>query len=136
MIARCSNNYGPRQHREKLIPTLVHHALQNDPLPTYDSGKQIRDWIHVNDTARGLINIFKSGGNCERTNIEIANTVLKHHNKPESLIDHVSDRPGHDARYAIDATRATTDLNWQPQIPFEKGFEQVVRELSIALIPN
>lgn len=145
VIARCSNNYGPRQHREKLIPTLIHHALQNEPLPIYGSGKQIRDWIHVNDTARGLIKIFEDGlshrvynlgGNCERTNIGIASAVLKHLNKPESLIAHVADRLGHDVRYAIDATRTTTDLNWQPQIPFEQGFEKVVREMSVELAPN
>jgi dTDP-glucose 4,6-dehydratase len=86
VIARCSNNYGPRQHREKLIPTLIHHALRDESLPIYGSGKQIRDWIHVDDTARGLIRVFEKGeknriynlgANCERTNLEIARAVLK-----------------------------------------------------------
>lgn len=145
VIARCSNNYGPRQHREKLIPTLIHRSLRNEPLPIYGSGKQIRDWIHVDDTARGLIEVFEKGlshriynlgGNCEQTNLEIAHTVLKHLNKPESLIAHVQDRPGHDARYAIDATRAKTDLNWEAQIPFEEGFQKTVQELSETLFAD
>jgi dTDP-glucose 4,6-dehydratase len=145
VIARCSNNYGPRQHREKLIPTLVHCALRDQPLPIYGSGKQVRDWIHVDDTARGLIKVFEGGlshriynlgANCERTNLEIARTVLKHLNKAESLIEHVRDRPGHDLRYAIDTTRAMATLGWQPLIPFQEGFEKVVRELGAALSPN
>ena len=145
VIARCSNNFGPRQHYEKLIPTLVHHALRNEVLPIYGSGKQIRDWIHVDDTSRGLIKIFEEGeshriynlgANCERTNIEIARTVLKYLNKPESLIGHIVDRPGHDARYALDISRSMAALGWKSQVPFEEGFEKVIRELAVALNPD
>ncbi|MCH1500037.1 MAG: GDP-mannose 4,6-dehydratase [Akkermansiaceae bacterium] len=145
VIARCSNNYGPRQHREKLIPTLIHHALRDESLPIYGSGKQIRDWIHVDDTARGLIRVFEKGeknriynlgANCERTNLEIARAVLKTLNKPETLIDHIEDRPGHDTRYAVDATRSMDELGWRPKLPFQTGFEKVVQELSIALNPD
>ncbi|MDB4628650.1 dTDP-glucose 4,6-dehydratase [Akkermansiaceae bacterium] len=145
VIARCSNNYGPRQHREKLIPTLVHHALRDEALPIYGSGKQIRDWIHVDDTARGLIRVFEKGvsnriynlgANCERPNLEIARAVLNNLNKPKSLIDHIEDRPGHDTRYAVDSTRAIKELGWQPKIPFQTGFEKVIRELSVTLGPN
>jgi dTDP-glucose 4,6-dehydratase len=145
VIARCSNNYGPRQHSEKLIPTLVHHALRDEALPIYGSGKQIRDWIHVDDTARGLISVFEKGGtnriynlgaNCERTNIEIARTVLQNLNKPESLIAHIEDRPGHDARYAVDVTRSMEDLGWQSKTPFQEGFEEVIRGLSVTLSPD
>ena len=145
VIARCSNNYGPRQHREKLIPTLLYHALRDEPLPIYGSGKQIRDWIHVDDTARGLISAFEKGetnrvynlgANCERTNLEIARAVLKNLNKPESLIDHIEDRPGHDTRYAVDVTRSMNELGWQPKIPFQTGFEKVIHELSVTLSPD
>ena len=145
VIARCSNNYGPRQHREKLIPTLIHHALRDEPLPIYGSGKQIRDWIHVDDTVRGLIHVFEKGvkkriynlgANCERTNLEIARAVLKTLNEPETLIDHIEDRPGHDTRYAVDATRSVNDLGWRPKLSFQTGFEKVIHELSIALKPD
>ena len=142
IIARCTNNYGPRQHREKLIPTLIYHALREEPLPIYGSGQQIRDWIHVDDCSLGLIaafelgspgKVYHIGARDEHTNLGIARTILKQLGKPESLITHVDDRPGHDARYAL-ATRHTLEaLGWKARIPFRTGFEETVRELSSQL---
>lgn len=119
--------------------------FETNPSLSMDRGKQIRDWIHVDDTARGLISAFEKGetnrvynlgANCERTNLEIARAVLKNLNKPESLIDHIEDRPGHDTRYAVDVTRSMNELGWQPKIPFQTGFEKVIHELSVALRPD
>ena len=119
--------------------------FETNPSLSMDRGKQIRDWIHVDDTARGLIRVFEKGeknriynlgANCERTNLEIARAVLKTLNKPETLIDHIEDRPGHDTRYAVDATRSMNELGWRPKLPFQTGFEKVIHELSIALNPD
>lgn len=145
VIARCTNNYGPRQHREKLIPALIYHALRDEPLPLYGSGQQIRDWIHVDDCALGLIATFEKGlthrvyhlgAKCERTNLGIARNILKILMKPESLISHVADRPGHDSRYALNVRLALTELGWKARIPFRTGFEQVVRALASELRPT
>ena len=144
IIARCTNNFGPRQHSEKLIPTLIFHALRDEPLPIYGSGQQIRDWIHVDDCALGLIaafekassnRVFNLGAKCEHTNLGIARTILKQLQKPESLITHVEDRPGHDIRYALDVRAALTALQWRARIPFRSGFEATVRELAADLRP-
>lgn len=145
IIARCTNNYGPRQHREKLIPTLIYQALRNQPLPIYGSGRQIRDWIHVEDCSLGLIatfskgfsnRIYHLGAKTERTNLGIAREVLKHLQKPESLISHVEDRPGHDERYALNPRRALVELGWRARIPFRSAFGDVVRELAQSLRPG
>lgn len=145
VIARCTNNYGPRQHREKLIPTLIYHALRDEALPIYGSGRQIRDWIHVDDCALGLIatfekgsssRIFNLGAKCERTNLGIARTILSQLQKPESLITHVADRPGHDIRYALNVRNALIALQWRARIPFRSGFEATVRELAAELRPS
>ncbi|MEJ6580307.1 MAG: dTDP-glucose 4,6-dehydratase [Akkermansiaceae bacterium] len=145
VIARCTNNYGPRQHREKLIPTLIFHALRDEPLPLYGSGRQIRDWIHVDDCSLGLIaafekgqanRVFNLGAKCERTNLGIARTILSQLQKPESLITHVDDRPGHDIRYALNVRTALTALQWRARIPFRSGFEATVRELAAELRPT
>ncbi len=139
VIARCTNNYGPRQHPEKLIPKMIYHALRDEPLPIYGSGQQIRDWIHVEDCAKGLIATFEKGhsnriyhlgAKFERTNLGIARSILKQLHKPESLIQQAPDRPGHDARYALDPRLALIELDWRARIPFRSGFEEVVRELS------
>jgi dTDP-glucose 4,6-dehydratase len=144
IIARCTNNYGPRQHLEKLIPTLIHHALRDQPLPIYGSGRQIRDWIHVEDCAKGLIATFEKGfsnrtynigAKFERTNLGIAREILKFLHKPESLISHVEDRLGHDDRYALNPRLALIELDWRARIPFRSGFEKVVRELANTLRP-
>ena len=145
VIARCSNAYGPRQNPEKLIPKMISHALRDSPLPVYGTGQQIRDWMHVGDCAKGLIAAFEKGrtnrvynlgGKFERTNLGIIRTILKQLHKPESLINHVSDRPGHDARYALDPRLAFMELGWRTRIPFRSGFEAVVRELSQSLRPT
>jgi len=142
VIARCTNNYGPRQHREKLIPTLIYHAMRDEPLPIYGSGQQIRDWIHVADCALGLIaafergtpgKIYHLGARDEHTNLGIARTILKQLGKPESLISHVKDRPGHDARYALATRHSLESLGWKARIPFRTGFEEAVREISAHL---
>lgn len=145
VIARCTNNYGPRQHLEKLIPTLIHHALRDQPLPIYGSGRQIRDWIHVEDCAKGLIATFEKGfsnraynigAKFERTNLGIARTILKQLHKPESLIHHIDDRPGHDERYSVSPRLALIELEWRARIPFRSGFEKTVRELANHLRPD
>lgn len=144
VIARCSNNYGPRQHIEKFIPTVIYHALRDLPIPIYGTGQQIRDWLHVEDCAKGLIAVFEKGftnraynlgAKCERTNLGISRLILKQLHKPETLIQHVSDRPGHDARYAINPRLALVEVEWRARIPFRSGFEAVVRELSQSLRP-
>jgi len=145
VIARCTNNYGPRQNPEKLIPLIVHQALRDQPIPIYGSGSQIRDWIHVEDCAKGLVAAFEKGfpnrvyhlgAKFERTNLGIARTILKELHKPESLITHVEDRAGHDDRYALDPRLALIELDWRARIPFRSGFSITIRELSQALRPG
>lgn len=138
VITRCSNNYGPRQHAEKLVPTLVRTAFQDQQLPLYGDGMHIRDWIHVDDHCRGLIEayhrgasggVYLFGGRCERTNIGVARTILEILGKPQSLISFVNDRPGHDRRYAVDNTKSWSSFGWRPQKNFATAFPEVVREL-------
>ena len=135
-ITRCSNNYGPYQFPEKLIPLMVTRALADKELPIYGDGLNIRDWLHVKDhcTALDLIlhqgisgEIYNVGGQNEQTNLEIIKQVLAILNKPESLIRFVPDRLGHDRRYAIDAAKLQTHLGWLPQHQFETGLEETVR---------
>lgn len=135
VITRCSNNYGPYQFPEKIIPLMFHNATRNEPLPVYGDGLQVRDWIHVDDHCRGIWaafqhgqagRVYNLGGNSERTNLQVIREILKFLGKPESLISFVRDRPGHDRRYAIDASRAATELNWQPQISFEVGLRRTL----------
>jgi len=141
-ITRCSNNFGPYQFPEKLIPLLINNALNHKKIPVYGDGRQIRDWLYVEDHCRAIDlvfemvfsgEIFNIGGNNEIENIEIIKKVLKllnyatHDSKiNENLIAHVKDRPGHDHRYAIDATKITSTLGWKHQVPFEKGLEKTV----------
>jgi len=134
-ITRCSNNYGPYQFPEKLIPLMVTNALEDRPLPLYGDGLHVRDWLHVLDHCRALDlvlhqgrpgEIYNIGGNNERANIEIIRLILAELGKPESLITHVPDRPGHDRRYAIDATKIKEELGWQPECPFERGLKDTV----------
>lgn len=124
ITTRCSNNYGSLQDEEKFIPTMIRKALLDQPMPVYGNGKNVRDWIYVDDHNEGIWSafthgksgqIYNFGGNCEKQNIDIAKTILKKLNKPESLIHFVEDRKGHDFRYAIDFGKAHTDLNWQPK---------------------
>lgn len=135
-ITRCSNNYGPFHFPEKLIPLMIINALHDKPLPIYGDGLNVRDWLHVEDHCQAIDlvlhngrngEVYNVGGNNERTNIEIVKTILKQLDKPESLIKYVTDRPGHDRRYAIDATKLRTELGWQPKYTFDTGIEQTIK---------
>jgi len=135
-ITRCSNNYGPYQFPEKLIPLMIHNAQNDKPLPVYGDGMQIRDWLHVKDHCaaiwtvlqKGRVGeIYNVGGNNEKANIEIVRLILQELDKPDSLIQYVQDRPGHDRRYAIDNTKITTELGWQPEYTFENGIHDTIR---------
>ncbi len=135
-ITRCSNNYGPYQFPEKLIPLMIHNARQDKPLPVYGDGMQIRDWLHVKDHCSAIATVLEKGktgevynigGNNEKANIEIVRLILEALGKPESLITYVQDRPGHDRRYAIDNTKITTELGWAPAYTFEEGIRETIR---------
>ena len=135
VITRSSNNYGPYQHPEKLIPMMITNTLDDQPLPVYGSGKNVRDWVHVHDHCRGVLaalehgasgSIYNLGGDSERTNISVVRSILSILGRPESLVRYVEDRPGHDLRYAIDYSRATRDLDWAPETRFEDGLEETV----------
>ncbi len=136
IITRCSNNYGPYQYPEKLIPLMITRAMADEPLPVYGDGKNVRDWIHVEDHCRGLLEvlergqrgeIYNLGGQSERQNLDVVRGILRALNKPDSLIQFVTDRPGHDRRYAVDITKIGRDLGWQPRINFEQGLEKTVQ---------
>ena len=135
VITRCTNNYGPNQHQEKLIPLMIYNAIKNLSLPIYGDGKNIRDWIYVEDHCDAILNVLKKGtigqvynvgANTEKTNIEIVNLILDYLKKPKTLIEYVEDRLGHDRRYGIDATKIMTELNWQPNILFEEGIIKTI----------
>jgi dTDP-glucose 4,6-dehydratase len=135
-VSRCSNNYGPYQFPEKLIPLMVSRALNDESLPVYGRGENVRDWLYVEDhcTAIDLVmrrgragEIYNIGGHNERANIDVVKTILRELGKPESLITFVADRPGHDRRYAIDPAKIHRDLGWLPQTPFEEGMHRTVR---------
>jgi len=134
-ISRCSNNYGPYHFPEKLIPLMIIRALDNEKLPVYGKGENVRDWLHVADhcAAIDLIihkgrvgEVYNVGGHNERTNLDVVKTILKALDKPESLINYVTDRPGHDLRYAIDPTKLETELGWKPQYNFDTGIQQTI----------
>lgn len=134
-ITRCSNNYGPYQFPEKLIPLMISNALEDKPLPVYGDGKNVRDWLHVHDhcTAIDLVlhkgelgEVYNIGGNNEKQNIEIVKLILEELNKPESLIKYVDDRLGHDRRYAIDSSKIQNELGWKPEYTFETGIKETI----------
>jgi len=149
IITNCSNNYGPYQFPEKLIPLTILNAISGKPLPIYGKGDQIRDWLHVEDHARALVKVLQEGkigetynigGNNEKTNLEVVETICKileellpiknstlNIQNYKNLITFVADRPGHDIRYAIDATKISNKLNWQPQETFETGIKKTVQ---------
>ncbi|WP_215115800.1 dTDP-glucose 4,6-dehydratase [Exiguobacterium sp. s80] len=133
-ITRCSNNYGPYHFPEKLIPLTIDRALKNQKIPVYGDGNNIRDWLHVNDhcTAIDLVlhegvvgEVYNVGGNNEKTNLEVVKTILNTLDKPDSLIEFVKDRLGHDKRYAIDPTKLQ-NLGWEPKFKFEEGLKQTI----------
>lgn len=134
-ISRCSNNYGPYQFPEKLIPVVISKALKDEKIPVYGRGENVRDWIHVIDHNIGVDMIVRNGkigevynlgGHSERTNLEVVKTILKQLGKDESLIEYVTDRPGHDLRYAIDSTKVERELGWNRTYTFENGIEETI----------
>lgn len=131
-ISRCSNNYGPYQFPEKLIPLLINNATNNKQLPIYGNGLNIRDWLFVEDHCLGILSVLEKGkigevynlgGHNEKSNIEIARIILNNLHKPESLITYVRDRKGHDLRYAIDPSKALNELGWKPTVKFSDGIK-------------
>lgn len=134
-ISRCSNNYGPYQFPEKLIPVVISKALRNEKIPVYGTGENVRDWIHVIDHNIGVDlivrngkvgEVYNLGGHSERTNLTIVKTILKQLGKSEDLIEFVEDRKGHDLRYAIDSTKAEKELGWDRTYTFEEGIKETI----------
>jgi len=135
-ITRCSNNYGPYQFPEKLIPLMIRNALEDRPLPVYGDGLHVRDWLYVEDhcSAVDMVlhkgasgEVYNIGGNNERTNLEVVRTILAELGKPETLIRFVKDRPGHDRRYGIDSSKIRRELGWQPKFDYETGIKETIR---------
>jgi len=135
VVTRCSNNYGPYQFPEKLIPLMIANALEERRLPVYGDGLQVRDWIHVEDHCRALLatiergrtgEVYNLGSDNEWPNLQIVGRLLEILHKPRELIEHVKDRPGHDRRYAIDAAKARAELGWAPRIGFKEGLNSTV----------
>jgi dTDP-glucose 4,6-dehydratase len=135
IVTRCSNNYGPYQFPEKLIPLMIIKALRGEPLPVYGDGKNVRDWIHVEDHCSGVVAalfegkpgaVYNFGGGNEMANIDVVKSILRRLNKPENLITYVTDRLGHDRRYAIDSSFAERELKWKPRHSFEQGLAETV----------
>ncbi len=134
-ITRCSNNYGPYQFPEKLIPLMIRNALADQPMPVYGDGLNVRDWLYVEDHCNAIDlvlhrgrdgEIYNMGGNNERTNIHVVRTILQHLGKPDSLIQYIEDRLGHDRRYAIDASKIRTELGWSPKYQYETGIKATI----------
>lgn len=135
-ISRCSNNYGPYHFPEKLIPLMIQKALHSEKLPVYGNGENVRDWLYVGDHCEAIDlivrhgkdgEIYNIGGHNERTNLEVVKTILKELNKPESLINYVKDRPGHDLRYAMDPHKIETELGWKPKYNFDTGIKVTIK---------
>lgn len=133
---RCSNNYGPYQFPEKLIPLMIHNCMSNLPLPVYGDGQQIRDWLHVSDHCEAIDvvrengrfgEVYNIGGHNEKTNLELVHIILKAFGQSDELIQFVKDRPGHDRRYAIDATKMADELGWTPRYRFEDGIVETIQ---------
>ncbi len=135
-VTRASNNYGPYQFPEKLIPLMISNALEDKPLPVYGDGQQVRDWLYVEDHCRAIFavlekgragEIYNIGGSCSLANLEVVKRILKATGKPESLITRVTDRPGHDRRYALSNEKLTRETGWRPEMDFEEGLVATVR---------
>jgi dTDP-glucose 4,6-dehydratase len=136
VITRCSNNYGPYQFPEKLLPLFITNLLRDEPVPVYGDGLNVRDWIHVRDHCAAIWRVFQNGrvgevynigGHCEKTNLELTHTLLDVMGKARTLVRYVKDRPGHDRRYAIDCSKMERELGWRPQVGFEQGLRDTVR---------
>jgi dTDP-glucose 4,6-dehydratase len=136
LVTRCSNNYGSYQFPEKLIPLMIIKALRDEPLPVYGDGMNVRDWIHVNDHCAGIVAalfegeagaIYNFGGNGEMVNLDVVGMILDKLGKPHSLISFVTDRLGHDRRYAIESSFAQQKLNWRPQRTFKEGLDETIQ---------
>jgi dTDP-glucose 4,6-dehydratase len=135
VTTRCSNNYGPYQFPEKLIPLFITNLMNDQSVPVYGDGMQVRDWIHVRDHAAGILAAWKAGqsgevynfgGKCEKPNLELTHRLIDLLGKPRSLIRYVQDRPGHDRRYAIDCSKAERELGWTPKVTFEEGLRETI----------
>lgn len=135
VITRCGNNYGPRQFPEKFLPLMLANALNDEPIPVYGDGRNVRDWIYVDDHCRAILKIveqgrsgavYNVGARNQRRNIDVAKSVLDRLGKPQSLIEFVQDRPGHDRRYAIDPSLIETELGWRPQETWESGLQKTI----------
>ena len=135
VITNCSNNYGPRQHREKLIPKTITNILQGKKIPVYGKGQNIRDWIYVEDHCQGILDIwygggvgqkYNIGGECEVKNIDLVKTIIKVMGASEDLIEYVDDRPGHDLRYAIDNAKIKNTVAFRPQHTLEEGLAKTI----------
>lgn len=135
-ISRCSNNYGPYHFPEKLIPLIIANALNDKDLPVYGKGENVRDWLYVQDHCIGIDKIihngkigevYNIGGHNEKTNLEVVKIILKELGKSEDLIKYVTDRPGHDRRYAIDPTKIKNELNWEPETSFNEGIKKTIK---------
>lgn len=135
LITRASNNYGPYHFPEKLIPLMIMNAFEDRALPVYGDGQQIRDWLYVDDHVRGILSVFRSGkegeiynigGNRSLPNLDVVRMILRLTGKPESLIQYVADRPGHDQRYALNSSKLTQATGWSPQMHFEEGLAKTV----------
>ena len=135
LITRCSNNYGPYQFPEKLIPLMIANAREEKALPVYGDGRNVRDWLYVQDHCEAILavleqgapgEVYNIGGNNEYPNIDIVKRILAELGRPESLIEYVTDRPGHDRRYAIDASKIKQDLGWEPRFTFEEALPRTI----------
>lgn len=135
-ISRCSNNYGPYHFPEKLIPLMITNAIRDKPLPVYGKGENVRDWLFVIDHCRAIDlivrkgtigEVYNIGGHNERKNIEVVKAILAQLGKPETLINYVTDRPGHDLRYAIDPSKISRELGWLPETKFEDGLHRTIQ---------